>query len=326
MSKPLRFARRFLPACLLALALSCKGIPPKDPPDQLLARGKQLLEKKDYKTAANYFIAVKQRHPESLQDEEASYLLGESKRLERYGGSAFKAYQDFAKRYPNSRYSVGAAEGEFLLGKAYFDKTLWGILFFKPDPAVGARVMEHMQSTYRNHARAPDALVLAGDYFISAKSWQDALIFYTRLLQEYPRSRHVLRARFQHARVLWEMNEGADYDERLLLDSRRGFRDFIASVAAEGKQEELAKQIAAAETSIGEIDGRLAQKFYRIGRFYERTKRPGSALFYYNHCVTSYPDSKYGKRAAERAGVLRKRGVVERPGLPAATAPPDKQA
>lgn len=315
-----------LPACLPLLLLACQTVVPQDPPDVLLARGKQLLAEKKYNAAANHFIAIKQRHPESLQDEEASYLLAESKRLERYGGSAFKAYEDFAKRYPNSRYSLGAAEGEFQLGKAYFDRDLWGILFFKPDPAVGARVMEHLQSNYRNHARAGDALMLAGDYFVKRRSWQDALVFYRRLLQEYPRSRHVLRARFQHARSLWELNEGADYDERLLIESRRGFSDFVASVQAEGKQEELAKQIEAAETTIVQIDARMARKFYRIGRFYERTRHPGSALFYYNHCLATYPDTEYAKRCAERAEVLRKRGVEERPGLPGTPPPADGKA
>jgi len=315
---------RTLPFWLPLLLLGCKAVP-RDPPDQLLAAGKQLRERKEYGRAAEYFTAIKQRHPESVEDEEASYLLADTKRLERYGGSSFKAYEDFAKRYPNSRYSVAAAEGEFLLGKAYFERDLWGILFFKPDPSVGARVMEHMQVSYRNHARADDALMLAGDFFVKKRRWQDALVFYRRLLQQYPRSKFVLRARFQHARAQWEMNEGADYDERLLTDARRAFRDFIAAVDAEGRSADLAEQVAAAEAYVRRIDDRMSRKFYRIGRFYERTKHPGSALFYYNHCLTRYPDSEYAKRCAKRAEALRAKGIVEQPGA-AAAAPEDGDA
>jgi outer membrane protein assembly factor BamD (BamD/ComL family) len=310
-----RLGARILPIWLPLLLLACKGVVPNDPPDELLVRGKQFMKDENYKYAANHFLAIKSRYPESQEDEEASYLLGEAKLRQRYGGASFKALQDFATRYPNSRYAVAAAEAEYKLGIAYFDKSLWGILIFKPDPVVGARVMEHMQVHYRNHALADDALMQAGDFFVKKKRWQAALTFYRRLLQEYPRSSHVLRARFQHARALWNMSEGPDYDERLLLDAHRGFRDFVAAVESEGKQEELASQIESSQKMIAEIDARMAWKYYRVGRFYERTKRPGSALYYYNYCLTVYPDSKHAKKCAKRAEVLTKRGVVERPGL-----------
>ena len=309
-----RFWGRILPIWLPVLLFACTGVVPNDPPDQLLVRGQKFIDAGKYGHAANVFMAIKSRHPESGEDEAASWLLAESKRLQRYGGASFKAYKDFATRYPNSRYSVAAAEGEYKLGIAYFERDLWGILIFKPDPEVGARVMEHMQVHFRNHSLADDALMHAGDYFMKKERWQDALMFYRRLLQEYPRSSHVLRTRFQYARALWKMNEGPAYDERLLYDARRGFRDFNAAVRAEGKQEELAEQLKAADESITAIQRRLAYKQYRIGRFYERTKRPGAALYYYNYCLSEYPDTKWAKDCARRANVLKKRGVVERPG------------
>ena len=237
----------------------------------------------------------------------------ETKRLQRYGGSAFSGYKDFALRYPNSGWSVAAAEGQYKLGIAYFEKDLWGFLFFKPDPTVGGRVMEHMQVHYRNHALADDALMVTGDFFMTRKEWQDAQTFYQRLLSQYPRSKFVLRARFQYARALWRMSEGPDYDERILLDARRGFKDFIAAVRAEEQVEDLEKQIASAEQVIAQIQERLARKQYRIGKFYERTDRPGAALFYYRYCLTEYPDSEYAKNCAERADELAKQGVQERP-------------
>ncbi|MEM8884871.1 MAG: outer membrane protein assembly factor BamD [Planctomycetota bacterium] len=305
----------FLPIWLIALT-ACVSPVPNEPPDRLIERGKDALEEGKYKRAGEVFIAIKQRHPESLEDEEASFLLAESKRLERYGGASFKAYQDFATRYPNSRYAVAAAEGEYKLGNAYFDKTLRGVLFFKPDPLVGARVLGHMQITFRNHSLADDALMDIGDYFVKDRSWQKAATAFQKLLQEYPRSSHVLRARFQYARTLFEMNQGPDYDERLLLDARRSFRDFVNAVRADGMEVELEEKIQSAGEYQVKIMERLGRKQYRIGRFYERTRNPGAALFYYNFLLTTYPDSKAAKDAARRAKILVDRGVVERPGAP----------
>jgi len=298
---------RILPVWLCAGLLACQSISPSGPPDKLLASGENAFQAKDYKRAVKYFSAVKQKHPESIEDEKATFLFAESKRILRYGSSSFKGFKDFAKRYPNSRYSVAAAEGEYKLGVAYFEKTLWGFLFFKPDPIVGARVMEHLQVHYRNFSLADDALMMTGDFFMEKKSWESARTYYKQLLAEYPRSKFVLRARFQYARAAWRMSEGPDYDERLMLEARRGFRDFGAAVRNEGQTEELAKQLKSAEEHIVKVNERLAQKQYRIGRFYERTKSPASAQHYYRYCLTEYPDTKAARDCAKRIRALQKK-------------------
>jgi len=302
-----RFFSRILPLWLCVGVVACQTVFTNGPPDELLAAGENALQAKDYKQAAKYFSAVKQKHSESIEDEKASFLFAETKRLQRYGSSSFKAYKDFAKRYPNSRYSVAAAEGEYKLGVAYFEKTLWGFLFFKPDPVAGARVMEHLQVNYRNFSLADDALMMTGDFFMERKSWESARTYFKQLLAEYPRSKYVLRARYQFSRAVWRMNEGPDYDEKLLLDARRGFLDFAAAVRSEGKTEELAEQLKSADEHVVKVNERLAKKQYRIGRFYERTKSPASAQHYYRYCLTEYPDTAAAKDCAKRLTALQKK-------------------
>jgi len=308
-----RFSARILPVWLCISLLACQTVSTKGPPDELLASGENAFHAKDYKRAGKYFSAIRLKHPESLEDEKASFLFAESKRLLRSGSTSFKAYKDFAKRYPNSRYSVAVAEGEYKLGVAYFEKTLSGILFFKPDPTVGARVMEHLQVHYRNFSLADDALMMTGDFFMDRKSWNDAQVYFNQLLADYPRSKFVLRARFQYARALWRMSEGPDYDERLMLAAKRGFGDFGDAVRAEGKTEELAEHVKSAAEHIVKVNERLAKKQYRIGRFYERTKSPASAQHYYRYCLTEYPDTKAAKSCAKRLKALEKKRKAEAP-------------
>ena len=302
-----RLLTRILPLWLGLLAAACQGPSTSGPPDELLAVGVKAFEAKDYKTASTMFSAVRQKHPESIQDERASIMFAETKRRQRYGGAAFKAYKDFASRYPNSSYSVMAAEGEYHLGRAYYDKTLWGFLFFTPDPVVGAQVMEHMQVHFRNHSLAQEALMDTGEFFLKRKNWDGAQTYFKQLLRDYPRSRHVLRARFQYSRALWEMSEGADYDERRMRLAKRGFRDFKDAVRAQGREVELTEQIGSADKYLSEINQRLAKKQYRIGRFYERTKRNTSALLYYRYCLTEYPDTKAAKQCAKRIEPVQKK-------------------
>jgi len=57
---------------------------------------------------------------------------------------------------------------------------------------------------------------------------------------------------------------------------------------------------------IRRIDERLANKQYRIGRFYERTESPQSALYYYRYCLLEYPDTESAGQCAQRIAVLKK--------------------
>ena len=125
-----RISARILPVWLCVGLFACQTASTKGPPDELLASGENAYQAKNYKLAAKYFSAIRLKHPESPEDEKASFLFAESNRLLRSGSPSFKAYKDFAKRYPNSRYSVAVAEGEYKLGVAYFEKTLSGFLFF----------------------------------------------------------------------------------------------------------------------------------------------------------------------------------------------------
>ena len=61
------------------LAPACGSLP-KGEPGPLLARGKELYAQKEYKKAERHFRAVRQRHPQADEAEEATFYLAESRR------------------------------------------------------------------------------------------------------------------------------------------------------------------------------------------------------------------------------------------------------
>jgi outer membrane protein assembly factor BamD (BamD/ComL family) len=291
----------------LALSLGgCRAAIAKGPPDQLLARGKQFLEAKDYRRAEPQFRGVQQRHPESDEAEEAQFLLAETRRHRRKGQTAFESYKKFVERYPNSRFSVGAAVGEYRLGMDHLEGRIPGFLFFKSPRSYGVRILAHMQIHFRNHSLADDALVKVANWHLKKKEYEQAAVVLRRLLSEYPRSPNMLWARYQFGRTLWLQNQGALYDERLLRQSRRAFEDFIGTARLTGQAQRLAKRVDAAQRMIKRIDDRIARKGYETGRFYERRRHPSSAVYYYEHVRKSYPGSKYATESEKR---LKKLGV-----------------
>ena len=289
---------------ILALALTaCAGLPNGEAP-ALLAEAKAFYAKDDLNDAKRYAEAVTKRHPESDEAEEAMFLTAECRRRLKQGTRAFDTYRKFVDKYPNSRFSVGIAQGEYELGMNYLKGEMSGFLFFGADRGYGTRILDHMQIHFRNYSLADDALVSVADYYIEDQDYEGATDALRRLLAEYPRSEHMLWARFQFARTLWLQNQGPLYDERLLIQSRRGFEDYVGTARLLGEAERQQAQIETAEQMVGRINERLAEKEYLIGRFYERTDAPRSALYYYRHCVRTYPETEFAEASRKRAGEL----------------------
>jgi outer membrane protein assembly factor BamD (BamD/ComL family) len=313
------FPVRTAAASLLALLAACSSLP-KGEPAALLPEARALHEKGDFANARRYAEAVWKGHEESEEAEEALYLLADCRRRLRQGTRSFDNYKKFVDKYPNSRFAVGIAVGEYELGMAYIRGEMSGFLFFGADPSYGTRVLDHMQIHFRNHSLADDALVNVADFFMKDDDYEQAADALKRLLAEYPRSEHTLWARFQFARTLWLQNQGPLYDERVLIQSRRAFEDYVGTARLLGEGERQKEQIESAEKMVLRINERLAEKEYLIGRFYERTKAPGSALFYYRHCVRTYPGTEFAATCAKRAG------EIEAAAAPAPAPPPEEPA
>ncbi len=297
---------------LLLACSACASMPQGEAP-ALLAESKGFYAKDDLKDAKRYAEAVVKRHPESDEAEEALFLAAECQRRLKQGTRAFESYEKFVDKYPNSRFSVGIAQGEYELGMAYLKGEMPGFLFFGADRAFGTRILDHMQIHFRNYSLADDGLVSVAEYYIGDQDYEAATETLKRLLSEYPRSEHMLWARFQFARTLWLQNQGPLYDERLLIQSRRGFEDYVGTARLLGETERQQAQIGTAEQMVVRINERLAEKEYLIGRFYERTRAPRSALYYYRHCMRTYPDTKFAEASKKRAGELEPSAPTEPP-------------
>jgi outer membrane protein assembly factor BamD (BamD/ComL family) len=303
---------RTLPIWLAGLAISCTTVPQR-PADELLREGKVLFDNEKYGTSRHWFRACKQRYPNLPEAEEATYLQAESNRLKRYSNAALTAYREFAENFPNSRFAVAAAEGEYQLGTAQIDGKIGGGFLFGPNRSLGVDILEHMQIAYKNHSLADDALIKIANYQMKEKRYEEAIDTCKRILSDYPRREHTPYVRYLLATAQWHRSEGALYDEELLIGALRTLEDFIATVRkTPDGSEKYKEQIAASEKLIVDVRERLGKKQILIADFYERRGEPISAMVYYNYCIRKYPASDASKKAKERLIILEKK-QVEKP-------------
>lgn len=301
------FLLRILPLWLALALPGCRlGLPSGDPP-YLLAEGKRLYAGKRWSDASRCFRAVLVRTPDAPEAEEGGFLYAEASRRAQRGQTAFTAYKDFLDKYPTSRFAVPVAASEYRLGTDFVEGRMPGFLFFGADRSYGVTILEHMQINFRNHSLADDALARVGAYHMKERNYAEAVDAWRRLLAEYPRSSLNLLGRYELARALWLRSEGVPYDERVMAQGMRAFRDYIdAARAAPGGEEAHAKGIAAAEKLVATIQERLAEKQVRIGRFYEKRGAPQSAQVYYRYCVGEYPGTRGARESAERLAAMEK--------------------
>jgi len=245
MGRSLRILTGCLAVWLVLAAAGCRTTPPGEPAE-LLAKGRRLFRAKQYGQANRYFGGITKSYPAADEAEEALYMRAETERLRGKGSTAFESYKEFVKLHPTSRFSVGVAVGEYELGVAFLKGEIPGFLFFPASRDQGVDVLEHMQVHFRNHSLAQNALIQASEYHIREKEYKQARDLLERLLTDYPRSHFRLRARYQLARCNYLMNQGPDYDGRLLLTAKRGFKDFLGTARLDGLEQTYARQMEAA--------------------------------------------------------------------------------
>jgi outer membrane protein assembly factor BamD len=94
--------------------------------------------------------------------------------------------------------------------------------------------------------------------------------------------------------VAWEKaSRKADYDHS------------AADRAVEAYQEYLARypkgsNVAQAQNAIAKLHAEQARGLYEIARFYDKQRKPKSAMIYYNSLIARFPESKYSDVAKKR--------------------------
>jgi outer membrane assembly lipoprotein YfiO len=111
----------------------------------------------------------------------------------------------------------------------------------------------------------------------------------------------------------------AEYDQTTAGQAIATFSDFMSTYPNDAR-------VAESQKIIGSLRTEQARGNYEIARYYERHKKWGGALVYYNEVLVHDPNSPYATEAREKIDTLKSR-VIAGPSAPAAaesTPPPPK--
>jgi len=199
-----------------------------------------------------------------------------------------KHVAEFRKRFPGSGNSslMADAEMDLLERKARTGdkKTL--------------KRLEKMVEENPYGARADRAQLLVGHIHLKKRDYQEARDAYEVVLSAYPQSRYRLEAEFGKGKSTYLANQGVLRDAGFYIEAEQILKGVL-------EDDPEFPERAEAEKYLKEIHERLAERQYRVGRYYQGQHRPESAGVYYRDVIRRFEDTSWSAKAKKELAKLK---------------------
>lgn len=290
------------------------------------ASAKVLFQRGSYEDAEKVFhwLAKRAERDKNVDLlEECLFMEAEAQYAQRHYPAARETYQRLLTVSPSSKYREEAIRRQFTIADYWLDDTRaemqnddtqsparrWFATprffsfdrekpFFDPEgQAVKACAMIYTQDPV--NPLAAQALYRAGGVSFYRERYDEADDYYSRLVEQFPRSPlapHALELAIQ-SKV--QVVNGPDYDGRKLAEARSLVDTALRSYP------ELKEKQDYLERTLLTINDQQAEKDFRTAEFYRRTAHPGAAYFYYELVRRRYAGTEWAKKAGERMMEIR---------------------
>ena len=239
-------------------------------------------------------------NPEDERSYEATLLLGDTffesrdfwKAVEQYSSVADNASGELFQLANERCANVARA---FLSGQK---RIVWRILHL-PAYSEGIEILDRVWERAPGSRLGEVALKLKADHLFNQGDVDLAQDEYANLAQQYPSGRYVQLAMLRTAVSAEAAFPGVKFDDVPLLEADERYRQVVAAFPTYAARENVPERLEG-------IRQTRAEKDYEIARWYERTRQPSAAEFYYRRILDDWPDTLAASEARTR---LRTMGV-----------------
>jgi tetratricopeptide (TPR) repeat protein len=295
---------------------------PEGVPEDPLDRARALLAQSKPTEARRILRKWVKENPDDERYYEGVYLLGESYYQSRDFWKAVQQYQNVAENASGELFQLAQARcldvgRAFLAGQK---RILWGI-FRLPAWDDGVEILDRVWQREPGSRIGELALKYKGDFRFARGDMDLAQDEYAGLVEQYPSGRYVQYAMLRTAEAAEAAFPGIKFDDRPLLEADQSYRQFQNTFPGYAERERIGARLEG-------IRQQRAEKDLDIARWYERTRRPDAAQYYYRRILRDWPGTLAEAEARSR---LRALGVhledAEAPGTgQPGVAPPQEVA
>ena len=267
-----------------------------------LALISQQIEQKNFKTARAAADAFLKDHPDSPSCEEAM-LLGAQAELENgMYYQAFERLESMLAKYPNGLFLERALTREMEVANAFLagKKRIVGGVLRLPAADEGLTILRKVSEHAPGTDIAERAMLRIGEYHFEKKEYSDSADAYDEFLALNPKSARVPHTMALAAQSMYESFKGVPYDETPLVEAEARFKALVAQYPDEARKCRAADMVREIVTIRGE-------RAYETAKFYERTGKPQSAIFYYRQVAEEFPSTVWASEARTKVGVAPRR-------------------
>jgi outer membrane protein assembly factor BamD len=271
----------------------------KDTPEEQLEYAMAFYEALNYKLALKEFKKLIKHYPLSREAPTSQYYMGRIMEELNKPYEAFKAYQKVIDLYPYTELVDDVIEREFKIGEMFFLGRKIDVLGPLKMPAKD-KAIEIFKTVADNAPYgkyAEPAMFKAGLAYKDIADYDNAIMIFKGLIDKYPNSSFISKARYQLAECSKLLSLKPDYDQTPTIAAREEFEDFIEK-HPDNEMSSDAKEI------VDKLKHREAHNTYKIGQFYEARRMPESAVIYYRDIIQNYPDTEWAEKAKERLNAI----------------------
>ncbi len=261
---------------------------------------------KAFLAAAEKYHEAGERWPNSMLQQDANYMEGESYFFADRYPEANEAYEVLIKNYPNTRYM------DFVQARRYAMSQYWlGLARKKPQSFLAwnltdktrptrdasgnaLRVFDRIRIDDPTGKWADDATMAYGNELFRAAKYVQADEMYTDVRKTFPNSEHQFNAHFLGLKAKLLSYQGTDYSGTPLDEAEKLIQQIHTHFPDQARENKEYLDRAYAE-----VRYKKAERAWARGRYRELRGENRAAKFHYQQIVRDYSDTPFAERAVE---------------------------
>jgi outer membrane assembly lipoprotein YfiO len=211
---------------------------------------------------------------------------------------AFERLEAMLAKYPNGLFLERALTREMEVANAFLagKKRIVGRVLRLPAADEGLTILRKISEHAPGTDIAERALLRIGEYHFQQKEYRDSADAYDEFLTLNPKSARAPHTMALAAQSMYESFKGVPYDETPMVEAEARYKALLAQYPDEARKCRAADMVREIVTIRGE-------RAYETAKFYERTGRPQSAIFYYRQVAEDFPSTVWASEARTKVGV-----------------------
>ena len=275
----------------------------KDTPEEQFNWAMGFYEKKALDRAIEEFEKLPAAFPNSKLAAEGVYYLGLCWEEKADLAKAADAYQRLIDRYPYSDRIKDAVKREFDIANQFASgekmKVLGVPVLSGQEKAI--ELYKHMVKNAPFGTYGAEAQFQMGEVYKSQGEYEEAQKAFQTVVDEYPNSELVGKARYQIAACSMQASKKSQYNEQYAeraIEEFQGFKDSFPNDQP---------QVVEADEAIKALRTKKAMTSFQTAEFYEKQKKYTSAKVYYQAIVEKYADTLVAEKAKKKVEELVKK-------------------